>query len=273
MTSRHSKPQVTYLACGRNCAPWIERSLTSLIRQRDTEWRAVVVDDASTDGSPDVIRRVTASDPRFTLLASEERRFGLRSRIEAARVAMASGAEVLVALDLDDWLLGRGVNGHLTRLYEDPALWITYGSFRRWRPERRLLRLRPKRSPSRGYREEEFLAGGLRRAPWLGTHLRSWRAGLMRRLDPAWLQGDQGEELTSCEDMALMLPMLEMAGPGHARFVQRALYAYNCHGGTIVRSRRGEQVRIEEMLRGRRSVCALEQLDEGAPALAGAWPR
>ena len=102
MTSRDTKPQVTYLACGRNCAPWIERSLTSLIRQKDTEWRAVVVDDASTDGSPAVIRGVTASDSRFTLLASEERRFGLRSRVEAAKVAMASGADVLVALDLDD---------------------------------------------------------------------------------------------------------------------------------------------------------------------------
>ena len=42
-----------------------------------------------------------------------------------------------------------------------------------------------------------------------------------------------------------MLPMLEMAGPGHARFVQRALYV-QLPGGTIVRSRRGEQVRIEE---------------------------
>lgn len=251
MTSSSTKPQVTYLACGRNCAPWVSRSLTSLIRQRDTEWRAVVVDDASTDGSPEVIRELIGSDPRFTLLASEERRFGLRSRIEAAQVAMDSGAEVLVALDLDDWLLGREVNGFLRRLYQDQTLWITYGSFRRWRPERRLLRLRPKRSPARGYSDEEFASAGLRRAPWLGTHLRSWRAGLMRRLDPAWLQGDQGEELTSCEDMALMLPMLEMAGPDRARFVRKALYAYNCHGGTIVKSRRGEQRQIEEMLRAR----------------------
>jgi glycosyltransferase involved in cell wall biosynthesis len=211
----------------------------------------VVVDDASTDGSPEVIRELIGSDPRFTLLASEERRFGLRSRIEAAQVAMDSGAEVLVALDLDDWLLGREVNGFLRRLYQDQTLWITYGSFRRWRPERRLLRLRPKRSPARGYSDEEFASAGLRRAPWLGTHLRSWRAGLMRRLDPAWLLGDQGEELTSCEDMALMLPMLEMAGPDRARFVRKALYAYNCHGGTIVKSRRGEQRQIEEMLRAR----------------------
>jgi glycosyltransferase involved in cell wall biosynthesis len=251
MTRTSTKPRVTYLACGRNCAPWLSRCLTSLIRQRDTEWRAVVVDDASTDGSPEMIRELIDSDPRITLLFSEERRFGLRSRLEAAQVAMASGADVLVALDLDDWLLGRGVNSFLRRLYQDRTLWVTYGSSRRWRPERRVLRLRPKRNPARGYSDEEFEAGGLRRAPWLGRHLRTWRAGLMRRLDPTWLLGDQGEELTSCEDMALMLPMLEMAGPDRARFVRKALYAYNCHGGTIMNSRRGEQLRIEEMLRAR----------------------
>ena len=104
MTSRHSKPQVTYCVRAELC-PWIERSLTSLIRQRDTEWRAVVVDDASTDGSPDVIRRVI-KDPRFTPLASEERRFGPESNRGGPR-GHGLGAEVLVALDLDDWLLGR----------------------------------------------------------------------------------------------------------------------------------------------------------------------
>lgn len=262
---------VAFLMCGRNCLRWLDRCVQSLLVQHDPSWRAFIVDDDSSDGSRERLEGLAAREPRLTILSSHHRRFTLGSRLAAAAAAIDAGAEILVALDLDDWLHGRGVVGHLRSLYADPEVWLTYGSFRKYEPQRHWLRLRRKLRPARPYSVDEFEGTGLRQAPWLATHLRSWRADLMLRLERSWLRADDGGILTACEDQALMFPMLEMAGHEHARFVRRPLYVYNAHGGTIANSRRSEQTSIETMLRARGPVSRLVGLPRSTEQERRAW--
>ncbi len=79
------RPRVTFLVCGRNCSEWIPRSLGLLRAQRDPVRRAVVVADASTDGSATLLGDWPRGGARFTVIDHKERAYGLRSRVEAGQ--------------------------------------------------------------------------------------------------------------------------------------------------------------------------------------------
>ena len=49
-----------------------------------------------------------------------------------------------------------------------------------------------------------------------------------------------GDYWKAAVDMAQFLPMMELAGE-HARHIERSMYVYNLHGGSIMNTRRKEQ--------------------------------
>lgn len=123
---------------------------------------------------------------------------------------------IVVSLDGDDWL----TPGALERVqaeYDAGAL-VTYGSFK-------YADGRP------GFARQ--LEGDPRTSPWVTTHLKTFRAGLFRRIDPRHLQDAQGRWLEHARDLALMFPLLELAGP-RAHFVPDVLYVYNSANSTEV---------------------------------------
>jgi polyisoprenyl-phosphate glycosyltransferase len=66
---------------------------------RDTRWRAVLVDDGSRDRSAELLRAHASKDPRFELLELS-RNFGFQSAL-AAGLAHASGSCAVVTMDAD----------------------------------------------------------------------------------------------------------------------------------------------------------------------------
>jgi len=60
-----SAPRVSVLVPAFNVERWIESALRSVLRQTMSDFELVVLDDASTDGTRDVIARL--SDPRLRI--------------------------------------------------------------------------------------------------------------------------------------------------------------------------------------------------------------
>jgi glycosyltransferase involved in cell wall biosynthesis len=80
----------------RNGAPWVREAVASVLRQSSGDLELVVVDDGSTDGTPDLLAAV--HDPRLVVEPVSPR--GLtRSLCRAAELARAP---VLARLDADD---------------------------------------------------------------------------------------------------------------------------------------------------------------------------
>ncbi|MFO1023754.1 MAG: glycosyltransferase family A protein [Acetobacteraceae bacterium] len=82
-----------------NVAPWIAQAIWSVIDQTYRDWSLVIVNDGSTDATPEIIRRF--SDSRLTGL------HGANYGVSAARnrgIAAAADADALLFLDGDDWL-------------------------------------------------------------------------------------------------------------------------------------------------------------------------
>ena len=85
-----------------NAARWIGDAIASVVAQTYDDWRLVVVDDGSTDGTSDVVGRF--ADPRITLIrqanagVSAARNRGILELLADANIS------ALVFLDADDWL-------------------------------------------------------------------------------------------------------------------------------------------------------------------------
>ena len=85
-----------------NRADRIGRALDSVREQTYENWEVIVVDDASTDDTAEVVQRHAEVDPRIRLIRHETNRRAQAARNTAIR---ASKGEWIAFLDSDDWLL------------------------------------------------------------------------------------------------------------------------------------------------------------------------
>lgn len=65
-----AKPSITVVMANYNGASWISESIRSVQRQSLTDWELIVVDDASTDASVEMVRAAARLDARIVLLTS-----------------------------------------------------------------------------------------------------------------------------------------------------------------------------------------------------------
>jgi glycosyltransferase involved in cell wall biosynthesis len=92
-------PKLSFIVLSYNYADLIGQTIHSILGQTVQDFEIVVVDDASTDASCDVIR--SFADPRIRLLVNERNLGGAGSY---NRAVQAARGEYLVNLDADDWI-------------------------------------------------------------------------------------------------------------------------------------------------------------------------
>ena len=227
-------------AC-RNASPWIGRTLDSVAHQTWRHFRCVVYDDASDDDTADRVITQAKQDSRFRLRRGTTRAGAARARWRVlSDLGDAQDSDLVLILDGDDWLAGPGSLATLTRFCTARGLLASHGTF-----------LHPDRTPSswsRDYPQNVKRHGTYRMFPWVATHPRVFRYGLFRVL-----AGMPGAEASACEflsatDMALFLPLLELAGEATAHcpvptyiYNDRGGRAYGCHR---VRAQRAAEARI-----------------------------
>jgi hypothetical protein len=113
------QPKVSVIIPAFNASMTIERCLLSLQAQTYPYWRALVVDDASTDETAAIIARVAASDERIELIRNETRRGVAYSR---NRGLAQAATEYATFLDADDTSLPERLEKQLSCLVAKPNL-------------------------------------------------------------------------------------------------------------------------------------------------------
>jgi glycosyltransferase involved in cell wall biosynthesis len=236
---------------GRDMAVWIDAGLRAIQRQTVRELSVVVVvDDASADGSAERARRAFGSDPRFRVVALERRAWATEARqIGLSSLEEPAPHEIVVLLDGDDRLAVDDALEEILRAHRGRRLLVAWGDH--------VDGAGHPCSWSGEYPAAVRILGSYRRAPWLLSHPRSFRFGLWRRLDPTHLRDADGRWYRVATDRALLLPLLEMAGP-RTGFVRRPLYVYNHTNpeGCFV-SMKEEQLRCILEIHGRPPVAPL----------------
>lgn len=203
-----------------NNVKYIVPCLNSVFIQNYHNWKMIFIDDASNDGTSELISRIKLnsqlSDEKFTILKHETRmRSALYSFYQAAN-NFCNDDEVMVHLDGDDMLASSKVLTILNDIYKQDQIWLTYGLFI-------YSNGRIGKDFNREISEDDWLR--VRSLPWSTSHLRTSYTWLFKLIKLADLQY-QGEFFHTAPDVAMMLPMLEMAGKHRTKFVEDILYLY-----------------------------------------------
>lgn len=197
----------------RVSADVVARHLESVARQSVRDWRHVYVNASA--GEDDAVDRIlsarAAFDSRIEYVAQhpETRKGALENYLAIWR--KLDDDDVIVMLEGDDWFAVDEALEVVARAYAERRAEVTYGSFI-WR-DGKMGFARP--------------AGDRPRDDhWRATHLKTFRAGLVKKIVDADFRRTDGEYFRHAGDRALMIPLLEMAGR-RAIFVPEILYVYN----------------------------------------------
>lgn len=162
---------------------------------------------------------------------------------------------IVCLLEGDDWLFSSDSILKVRQLYlSNPEALLTYGQF-----------VTDKCQP--GF-SSQYTTTDYRSAPWLATHLKTFKAGLFHKIKQEDLMHNEstpgplpiGQEVHTqwipmASDQAIMLPMLEMAGPQRQVFNREPLIVYNTsnsHASTTDDAGRKEEQRWAQVIRAKR---------------------
>ena len=203
-----------------NAEEYLDRCLNSIMNQEYSSCEVILVDDGSTDSSPMICDRYSATDPRFRTIHKPN---GGVSSARNAGLCLAKG-EYIMFLDSDDVLLPAALEDMMESLSGEDIVIGGYAVYVDGIPVRDV---RPKTSVS--YRNENltsFFEDNIRRncemldAPW---------AKLFRRKAIGNLRFC--EELSYAEDKMFVFTL--MAGCSSIRTVDTPVYGYHLRSGSL----------------------------------------
>ncbi len=213
-----------------NNAEWCVKNLETIFFQKNPEntafyqnYRVIIVDDASVDGNAEYIEQYVFAcnqQHRVTLIKNKTRKRAMANLYFALQ--MCEPDEIVFNYDGDDWLADDQVFNLVNNIYQNPDVWITYGSFINW-PTNQMGYCKP--IPDE-YVEKQLY----RKKWWMPGQLRTFYAWLFHQvqLKDLLFEGPyyQGQFFPANADLAIYYPMMEMAGT-HFQYIPEVIYIRN----------------------------------------------
>lgn len=195
-----------------------EKNLFSVFDQTFDNYRVIYIDDCSTDRTYERVAefiKERGQEERVTLIHNEKRKLKLANLYSA--YMSCKDDEIIVCLDGDDWLAHENVLKEINHYYQNPDIWLTYGSAIN----------HPKYIKRDGacLPDKALINNTIRDIPFTISMIRTFYAGLFKKIKLKDLLY-QGKFLPSADDFAFMIPMIEMA-PTHSLFIPEVLYIIN----------------------------------------------
>ncbi|MEX0849102.1 MAG: glycosyltransferase family 2 protein [Candidatus Dependentiae bacterium] len=206
------------VAASYNNAQWYQKHLVSIFNQDYDNWRLIYIDDCSTDGTGYLVNDFIIQhnmQKKVMLDCNVERVGHLANQYQA--VHSCQNNEIVVVLDGDDWLAHNGVLSYLNEVYQDDDVWLTYGSYEAASP--------PYPQYCAEIPDKVIEDNSIRKHTWVLSHLRTFYAGLYKKIDLNDLCLD-GTFFPIVVDLAIMYPMFEMAA-GRYKYISQVLVTYN----------------------------------------------
>lgn len=200
-----------------NPGEFLETCVNSLMSQKYDNFNVIFVDDCSNDGSYNLLPK---DDERAIIVKNEVRKTALEN-IHDAIMNHCDPNDIVVLVDGDDWLPNKNTLSHINDFYNQSDCWIMYGQAN-WTDGRRGF--------ASAYSEEEFK--NLRKSQFRVSHIRTFRAGLYQKIKEqdsefSCMKDANGDFYKMTYDVAIMFPILEMAGVEKVAFNDMILYIYN----------------------------------------------
>lgn len=202
-----------------NNQEWCIQNIESVVNQTYPYWHATIIVDAATDATEALLSEYITThglEDKITLIVNSKNKGALANIYYAATTCPSH--KVIGLLDGDDWFKHNQVLEYVSTLYEQEDIWMTYGQFELW-PDNRIGHCRP-------YSQEVILKNAFRQVyGLLPSHFRTFYAWLFQRIEKKDLLYKR-KFFPVTWDMAIMFPLIEMAGEHH-KCITQVLYVYN----------------------------------------------
>jgi glycosyltransferase involved in cell wall biosynthesis len=227
-----SQNKIVVISPFYNPNDFLAKSIKSVLTQNYDNFDYVMVDDCSNEKTKEIIRSffdlefidekigVTGkvfrkykclskheTKARNIFLLERNERVGAMANWIDSTVEYCNKEDILSSLDGDDWFYKKDVLSFYNNLFNQENCWISYGGTI-WTDGRRCCSI--------SYTEQDFI--NLRKVrQFKVSQMRVYRAGLFQKIieldeDLSCFKNNEGEFYESACDVALMYPMLEMAG-------------------------------------------------------------
>ncbi len=197
-----------------NAASTITRSINSVLTQTHPSWKLVIIDDMSTDNTPEIIERLAdgygLGPDRLQLIRNTEKKWEIANVLEGLNHCESD--DIICRLDGDDWLCDSDVLTILNYRYEQEGLQAAWTAHR-W-----------------GFSHHN-ISGPLPRDAnpyehqWVSSHLKTFRKSLLDNVDDKNYRNEDGEYFKRIGDQVFYLPALHQAA-GNWHFEPMVAYHY-----------------------------------------------
>jgi len=215
-----SRPSVSVVIATHNYGRFLPDAIRSVQAQTFTDWECIIVDDASTDDTQEIVAGFMGTDPRirYTRNATNLRHGGSRNRGSS----MARG-EFIAILDADDWWEPDKLESQLQAVRSVPGAALCFSG-----------------------KKDVFPTGVTTRvleAEWLrkldrNLHLVNGVVHSSVLVSRTALQavGGYDESLPAAEDWDLLLRIMHLYGVSSFVYVDRPLVYYRLHESNTIRN-------------------------------------
>ncbi len=203
-----------------NADQWINNCIQSIRDQSYENWNHFVVDDCSTDKTWDTLKALKGDNNTKLKIGQPSFKAGnLFNQWQVLTWFNLEHDSVVIHLDGDDWLHDKDVLVNLKSIYENiPDVLVTYGNYITTDGSPSVCAEKP---ANETYRDGIFKG-------WKYSHLRTYRKKLFNNIKEADLKDSKGNFFQYAPDVAIFLPILEMAGE-RVHFCKRINSVYNRH--------------------------------------------
>jgi len=217
-TVQNTEKPITIVIPSFNNKDWYQKNLDSVWQQQYSNFRVMYVDDNSPDGTAQLVEQYIATHPhqfKIELIKNSARRGALANLYYA--IHSCKDDEIIITLDGDDWFAHPHVLATINHAYQQSPILLTYGQY--------VTSHSAHMGMCRRYPIAVVEHNKYRAYPWLASHLRSFYAGLFKKIKKEDLMFEDNFFMVTW-DQAIMYPMLEMAA-GRYQCISDVLYIYN----------------------------------------------
>lgn len=140
-------PLVAVIMTAYNAEATLEPAMRSVLAQTHDKLRLVVVDDASTDGTAEIIDRLAREDHRVAILPQPVNAGTYVAKNHALALV---GADFYTFLDSDDWMHPCRIARHLAFMEENSHVVCSYSRWLRFDPSGRVV-ITPQENPASSF--------------------------------------------------------------------------------------------------------------------------
>jgi glycosyltransferase involved in cell wall biosynthesis len=200
-----------------NCEKDIVQTIKSVYSQSYDNWRMVVYDDMSTDGTAQVVEDMSKKlglGSRLSVVSRTEKHGEVRNTLDS--VSNIDENEIVCRLDGGDWLTENDGLFYLNHLYQNEKISVAWTAHR-W-----------------AFSTNNNISGPLKdnisvyHQPWVSSHLKTFRKASINNINERNFKDDDGNYIMIACDQAIFLPMIHKAQLDGRKciFIPMVMYHY-----------------------------------------------